>query len=231
MPDPCQHPDCRKNAKEGSIYCGFHAKFHFFEEGTESSREQDEQQQQQQPQVEQEWEPDEVEQEPVEEEPKPEEESFEDEESDGSIEIEEEPAVPRALPGLKRVSLVSHQENEQVLPTQLKIWLLTWNCGNQAPDDNQLAQLLGDDLKGVKEKDKPDLVVIGLQEFSRGDKNRIAQRLADAKFVGGDFVFLDEEVKKGISGGGRNCQVIGVLVNREKESDVKVIAKSRDHRR
>ena len=231
MSDPCQHRGCTKNATEGSNYCSFHARLHFHEQEIERVAPRDAHQEViDEKQQQKEWVPEEVESEPVEKEPEPEEEAFEDEDSDSSIEIEEEPPVPRVKAGLKRVSLVSHQENVQVLPTQLKIWLLTWNCGNKAPDDDQLAQLLGDDLTGVNEKDKPDLVVIGLQEFKRGDKYRIAQRLAKPKFAGGDFVFLDEQVKKGISGGGSNCQVIGVLVNREKKSEVKVIAKSRGTR-
>ena len=235
MPDPCQHRGCTKNARAGSNYCGFHARLHFHEQEIQQATPRDarqdvidEQQQRRQPQQ-PEWEPDEPEQELVEEEPEPEE-AVEDEDSDVSIEIEEEPPVPRVKPGLRRISLVSHQENEQVLPTQVKIWLLTWNCGNKAPDDDQLAQLLGDDLNSVKEKDKPDLVVIGLQEFKRGDQYRIAQRLATPKFAGSDFAFLDEQVKKGISGGGRNCQVIGVLVNRDRKSDVKLFAKTRGTR-
>jgi len=219
------------------MYCFIHERVAKHEAWTEerdkqvySEKSKDRHHRKEQPQQQQEWEPEEVQQELVEEEPEPEEEAFEDEDSDSSIELVEKPPIPRVKAGLKRVSLVSHQENAMVLPTQLKIWLLTWNCGNKAPDDDQLAQLLGDDLQSVKAQDMPDLIVIGLQEFKRGDKHRIAQRLAKPKFAGSDFVFLDEQVKKGISGGGFNCQVIGILVNRDKESEVQVIAKSRGTR-
>lgn len=100
---------------------------------------------------------------------------------------------------------------EEKPPEQLKVWLLTWNCANTKPSKDQLDQLIVSRVPG----DKPDMIVIGVQEYPRQDRipKKIEQSLKDYRFI-------SENVVKGLSGGtwykfglnGLNCQAVGALV-------------------
>lgn len=106
--------------------------------------------------------------------------------------------------------------------TRLKIWLLTWNCGNTYPSDDHLNTLIVDRLCSCPDADRPDLIVIGAQEHERRTPihRRIPALLAERGFF--NYATLGECVVDGISGGkwyklqiGRNCQALGVLVGQD----------------
>lgn len=106
--------------------------------------------------------------------------------------------------------------------TRLKIWLLTWNCGNTYPSDDHLNTLIIDRLCSCPDADRPDLVVIGAQEHKRRTPihSRIPALLAGKPV---NYRFLGECVVNGESGGHVlklgldrfNCQALGVLVGNE----------------
>lgn len=120
---------------------------------------------------------------------------------------------PRKPPSRKFKALCQKHEQREAPPKQAKIWLLTWNCGNKKPNDQQLRDLIISHLSDAV--DKPDVVVIGVQEFPRKTKAHIHKRVEKEK-VG--YRVAGERKYDGVSGGSRNRQVLGVLVR----SDLKV---------
>lgn len=106
--------------------------------------------------------------------------------------------------------------------TCLKIWLLTWNCGNTYPSDDHLNKLIVDRLCSCPDADRPDLIVIGAQEHKRRTPIHIRiPALLAGKPV--NYRFLGECVVNGESGGHVlklgldrfNCQALGVLVGND----------------
>jgi len=140
---------------------------------------------------------------------------------------------PVAAPSKKKAPPKEEpRKKEEEKPSeQLKIWLLTWNCANTTPKQTQLNSLIVSDLKSSA--DKPDVIVIGVQEYPRKDTipKKIVQSLADS------YQFIDENVVDGWSGGtkwklgldGRNCQAVGVLAN--KDVQAQKLAKANGNRK
>jgi hypothetical protein len=108
-----------------------------------------------------------------------------------------------------------------IMPTQVKVWVLCWNCGNTSPNDSQMKQLVGWELENAGDLNKPDLIVIGVQEFPRTSKN-LARRLASSAE---GYTFIDRVKYNGWSGKRPNCQSVGALVKETIKDRVKVIGK------
>lgn len=112
--------------------------------------------------------------------------------------------------------------------TSLKVWLLTWNCGNTYPSNEHLNTLIIDRLLSCPPAGWPHLIVIGAQEHKRQTPihSRIPALMAGRA---PDFRLLGECVVEGHSGGkwykldtGANCQALGVLVRNDIQ-DIKIL--------
>ena len=118
------------------------------------------------------------------------------------------------------------KERERCAPLtgQVRIWLVTWNCGNTAPSDEHLRALIVNEWNASP--DKPDLIVIGVQEFPRANNTKIPQRLQNILMQDGQqyYIFFPHESQyDGMSGGSRNRQVLGALVQSDGRDKAKYL--------
>ncbi len=92
------------------------------------------------------------------------------------------------------------------------IWIATWNCENQAPDDTMLGDFINNEVNALPVAQKPDFIVIALQEavnIWKGDF--VSQRLAKTKRLGNDYTHLASSWVMGITKGTKNYLQVGVL--------------------
>lgn len=113
-------------------------------------------------------------------------------------------------------------------PRTVKIWLLTWNCELMAPSDEQLEDLIVSHFNQCDEK--PDLIVVGLQEAGKAGGKFVAERLADKqdpqKSKLKNYRFLDHLAYAGRTKG-KCYQDLGVLVRSEVYDKAKDVGKNK----
>lgn len=96
----------------------------------------------------------------------------------------------------------------------IRLWIASWNCENQAPDDKMLDDFIVNDVKKLLPRDQPDLIVIGLQEATKNsliNGKFVSERLAKHKRLGTQYDHVNSISIKGVTKGHLNYIQMGIL--------------------
>lgn len=108
----------------------------------------------------------------------------------------------------------------------INIWLASWNCENQAPDNTMLNDFLVNDVNAaINTPNAPDLIIIGLQEAditSTFNREFVSDRLAKAKRLGNNYRQISSAYTVGFTKGKKNYLQIGVLCRNNPNNQINI---------